>query len=704
MKTRRWLQAGVIFGLLVVSSCSGGTDPPVASFSVAVESGSAPLTVQFRDTSVGSVDSWAWDFGDGATSSESEPVHVYTEKGVFSVTLRVENAGGVDESVLADAIVIDAGPLSAVVVGDDPMVGVTESETLEPRAVDEFGNTVDEVEYAWEISDPVGTIDQDGTFTAGTQAGVYADLVRVTAMKDDEAVTASIDVTIEPGRAVQVAIEPPTATVPVLTDARFEVVGVDEFGNDVSAVPASWTTTQPAGEVDGDGVFTAGTTAGSFPGGVVADTGEAGVVVADVVVVPGVPDVVDVQPADTRVAMGESVMFVATVFDAYRNEIPGLVSSWTSDGVPFEGGVFTGAVPGSFEVTALVDDGTTEITGDASVSVLPWYPDFGSVDGLSLVGTASQVDGAIRLTPALSELQAGAVWTESALPVSDSFDSTFSFRLSGVPPGLGDGDGLAFVIQASGNRALGAAASGIGYKDLSRSVAIEIDTTYQGYESDSPLAHISVHTLGTEPNTTHHGASLGSMLTGNGRLVPGPVVTDGAIHTMRVSYRPGRLSVFLDDLEVPLMSVSLDISDELGTGDAWIGFTAATENGFTGNHDLLSWSHTATDDATTQEPPTPAAAQQFAGEWVGVDVDGSEIALAVDCCAGGRRSVMYSDTSVECEGGPYSATGVGRLNGEVLNVNYEPVPCVGLGQTMISYFPQPDGTLISTDKVIFTRR
>jgi PKD repeat protein len=50
---------------------------PTAEFSSDLPLGSAPVPVQFTDQSIGAV-SWMWDFGDGATSFEKNPVHIYT--------------------------------------------------------------------------------------------------------------------------------------------------------------------------------------------------------------------------------------------------------------------------------------------------------------------------------------------------------------------------------------------------------------------------------------------------------------------------------------------------------------------------------------------------------------------------------------------------------------------------------------------------
>jgi PKD repeat protein len=66
-----------------------------ADFAASVTSGSAPLSVSFTDQStVPEPTSWSWDFGDGATSNEQNPTHVFMEDGVYTVTLTVTGAAG----------------------------------------------------------------------------------------------------------------------------------------------------------------------------------------------------------------------------------------------------------------------------------------------------------------------------------------------------------------------------------------------------------------------------------------------------------------------------------------------------------------------------------------------------------------------------------------------------------------------------------
>ena len=44
-------------------------------------------------------DYWEWDFGDGNTSTEQNPMHVYSEAGNYEVSLTTNNRNGCETTV-----------------------------------------------------------------------------------------------------------------------------------------------------------------------------------------------------------------------------------------------------------------------------------------------------------------------------------------------------------------------------------------------------------------------------------------------------------------------------------------------------------------------------------------------------------------------------------------------------------------------------
>jgi hypothetical protein len=92
------LQVFGIFGVPILVSAlpaNVGDDAVVIVIGVSVDfyadprTGHAPLTVQFFNTSGGSIEEFYWLFGDGEVSRDSSPDHVYQRSGRYDVTLRI---------------------------------------------------------------------------------------------------------------------------------------------------------------------------------------------------------------------------------------------------------------------------------------------------------------------------------------------------------------------------------------------------------------------------------------------------------------------------------------------------------------------------------------------------------------------------------------------------------------------------------------
>jgi hypothetical protein len=256
------------------------------------------------------------------------------------------------------------------------------------------------------------------------------------------------------------------------------------------------------------------------------------------------------------------------------------------------------------------------------------YPDFTGATTVVLNEDALITGPTLRVTSAaLSER--GSAYHESKLNVTIAWDMTFTFQITAL--GSGGGDGMAFVIHndPAGDAAIGNHASAMGYggfsgtpeNGLDASLAIEIDTFANGTTADANGNHISIHTGGPGDNGAGESLSIGS-------VSPATILSDGAVHTMRVRYVPGTLDVFLDDLATPILSVpysfvtggtytpSAVAAPGLGLADglAWVGFTAST-GGSWENHDVLSWSWISTGLEISCDP----AQDHYLGNYVKLD-------------------------------------------------------------------------------------
>jgi PKD repeat protein len=67
------------------------TNTPCAAHFTTSQNPQNPHIYSFFDTSVGTPNSWLWNFGDGTTSTSQNPIHTYATNGVFNVTLTISN-------------------------------------------------------------------------------------------------------------------------------------------------------------------------------------------------------------------------------------------------------------------------------------------------------------------------------------------------------------------------------------------------------------------------------------------------------------------------------------------------------------------------------------------------------------------------------------------------------------------------------------
>lgn len=82
-----------------------------ADFTSDRTAGDAPFRVRFYDISYGFADNRLWDFGDGNTSTEKNPVHVYREPGSYDVSLTLYS-NYTYETSMADYVNMSRGELA----------------------------------------------------------------------------------------------------------------------------------------------------------------------------------------------------------------------------------------------------------------------------------------------------------------------------------------------------------------------------------------------------------------------------------------------------------------------------------------------------------------------------------------------------------------------------------------------------------------
>ncbi len=190
--------------------CQHVSDPPLAKFSFSSVS-SCYTTVAFTDQSTSVPQGWNWDFGDGNTSTQRNPIHTYEAPGLYTVKLVVTNLLGVDSfSMELDPFALPPVPVTPdvdVCAGSNAMVQTNVTGTAVWRDLNDeiihIGPVLEvpEVESARTFYvenvlfagiDFAGPV--DGSFGTGSYHGTgYFGAVNFTALRGFEIVSAWVD-------------------------------------------------------------------------------------------------------------------------------------------------------------------------------------------------------------------------------------------------------------------------------------------------------------------------------------------------------------------------------------------------------------------------------------------------------------------------------------------------------------------------------
>ena len=94
------------FLLLIFMFYSKSTTSQVVSdfTTINLNTGCGSLVVEFEDLSTGNPDTWLWDFGNGNSSSQQNPIAVYSSPGIYTVKLTVSDASTQDVHIQTDFV------------------------------------------------------------------------------------------------------------------------------------------------------------------------------------------------------------------------------------------------------------------------------------------------------------------------------------------------------------------------------------------------------------------------------------------------------------------------------------------------------------------------------------------------------------------------------------------------------------------------
>jgi uncharacterized protein YjdB len=264
-----------------------------------------------------------------------------TGVGVGSATITASSGG---KSGTTAVVVIPVPVASVTVTPPAPSVQVTKTVQLTAVTRDAKGNTLTGRVVTWGSGNGNATVSGTGLVT-----GMAPGTSQITATSEAINGTATATVTAAPPILVRIITSPDTATINTGGTKQFSTVGKY---SDSSTTTVTATYSATGGSVTANGLYTAGSTGGTFR---VIATSSGFADTSTVTVVKPPVALVILSPALDTASPGQSYQLTATTKDAGGNILTGRVVTWGSSNT----GVAT--VNGSGLVTA-VAVGTATIT------------------------------------------------------------------------------------------------------------------------------------------------------------------------------------------------------------------------------------------------------------------------------------------------------------------------------------------------------
>ena len=213
-----------------------------------------------------------------------------------------------------------------------------------------------------------GTITAGGLYTAGTTPGTFQ--VVATQQGGPKADTSTVTITLSPPTLTQLVLTPASVTLAPGGTSQFAVSGTWSDGS--STVPAV-TYAATGGTITAGGLYTAGTTAGTFQviatqqDGSKADTSTVTIGVS----LPTLTQLV-LTPASVTLAPGGTSQFaVSGIWSDGSSTVPAVTYSATG-GTITAGGLYTaGTTAGAFRVVAIQQGGSEADTSTVTIAVPP---------------------------------------------------------------------------------------------------------------------------------------------------------------------------------------------------------------------------------------------------------------------------------------------------------------------------------------------
>ncbi len=323
----------VLISMLALVGCAEEVPPtatPVPPPPIVVDIGMsastvmAPLNIDFEANDFTDGASYFWDFGDGNTMAGTIARHTYLDAGTF--TVRLSATRGDETEVAESTITVQPGDAGWLILNAEELTLIGgETFQFETEAFDHLGNVVDKPDLVWRADPAIGTIDQDGLFTAGTDIGSAAEGVRVDFTRGNFTANAVIPISVVHGPATTLEITPELIDTRVTWTVDMHAEVKDHVGHILEEAEIIWEVLRPGDEIDQTGHYTPSETISGDNASLVLVTGTVGdVTLGQIVkgkVAAGVLDHIEVEGSLLDLKTGDEVQLSVIGFDRFGHEL-----------------------------------------------------------------------------------------------------------------------------------------------------------------------------------------------------------------------------------------------------------------------------------------------------------------------------------------------------------------------------------------------
>lgn len=365
---------------VTVTAGSAATLEVTPSAPSVLPEGQVAFTATARDAYGNTVPvSARWSVEQGGGSIDAAGVFTAgTRAGVYTDTVRAV-ANGLSATA---TLRVEPGAAARLTLSPASATLAPEGQTRFTARIEDAHGNVRADAVTWSLADAsAGALDATGTLTATRRAGTYPEAIRA----QSGTLSATATLTVQPGALARLLLTPAPLELAVGESQALTARGLDEHGNDVALTPV-WEVVSGGGTLTPEGLFTAGSRAGTYADTVRVSARGLSTSVS-VVVKPGPVARVTLTPDAPEILSGGSLPFTVRAEDAFGNEVSSPAPVWTARaeaGQITGTGLFTaGATPG------LYPDAVTVQVGDVKTATSVRIPVPVMTSGCASTGGAS---------------------------------------------------------------------------------------------------------------------------------------------------------------------------------------------------------------------------------------------------------------------------------------------------------------------------